>query len=87
MKDEGQNCFGAIKNTMTSLTPVIFNINWNACIRCGACVAVCPQDAGFISPFDTIATDRPCDIACLVCERVCPVSAIGSEKFKVQSVK
>jgi len=65
------------------LIPVIFDINWNACIKCGACVAVCPQEAGFISPFDTIAVDRPCDIACLVCESACPVSAIAHQEAAV----
>jgi formate hydrogenlyase subunit 6/NADH:ubiquinone oxidoreductase subunit I len=54
----------------------LFSINWNACIQCGACVAVCPQPHGFTSPFDTIAIDKPCDIACMFCEAVCPVSAI-----------
>ncbi|MFZ4477162.1 MAG: 4Fe-4S binding protein [Saprospiraceae bacterium] len=56
--------------------PVVFQIGWNACINCGACVAVCPHDAGFISPFDTIAVQKPCDIACMVCEDICPVSTI-----------
>ncbi|MBK9017559.1 MAG: 4Fe-4S binding protein [Saprospiraceae bacterium] len=57
-------------------SPVIFQIGWNACINCGACVAVCPQPAGFTSDFDTIAVNRPCDIACMVCEDICPVSTI-----------
>ena len=56
--------------------PVLFSIGWNACIQCGACVGICPQEAGFVSPFDTIAVDRPCDIACLLCEAICPVSTI-----------
>lgn len=56
--------------------PVIFLINWNSCIRCGACVAVCPHPPGFITPFDTIAVDEPCDIACMRCEAICPVTAI-----------
>lgn len=57
---------------------MLFDVNWNACIQCAACIAVCPQDAGFVSPFDTIAVDTPCDIACMVCERICPVTAITS---------
>lgn len=61
---------------MSKLQPVIFDIGWNACINCGACVAICPQEAGFISPFDTIAVDRPCDIACLLCESICPTDTI-----------
>lgn len=59
--------------------PVIFQIGWNACIKCGACVAVCPQEPGFITDFDTIAVNRPCDIACMVCEAICPVSTISHE--------
>lgn len=67
---------------MNRKEPVVFLIGWNACINCGACVAVCPQDAGFISDFDTIAVNTPCDIACMVCEDICPVSTITHEKPK-----
>lgn len=56
--------------------PVVFRIDWPACIRCGACVAVCPQPAGFTTPFDTIAEGVPCDIACMACEPICPTTAI-----------
>ena len=61
---------------MSKPQSVLFDIGWNACINCGACVAICPQEAGFVSPFDTIAVDRPCDIACLLCEKICPVDTI-----------
>jgi formate hydrogenlyase subunit 6/NADH:ubiquinone oxidoreductase subunit I len=40
-------------------------------------VAVCPQEAGFTTNFDTIAVNTPCDIACMFCEAVCPVSTIS----------
>ena len=56
--------------------PVLFDIDWHTCIRCGACVAVCPQPDDFTTPFDTIAVDVACDIACMLCQRVCPVTAI-----------
>jgi len=62
---------------MSTKEAVVFSIGWNACINCGACVAVCPQEAGFISDFDTIAVHKPCDIACMHCEAVCPVSTIS----------
>lgn len=62
---------------MAKRPPVVFNINWNACIKCGACVAVCPQPAGFTTAFDTIAVDKACDIACMLCDKVCPVTAIS----------
>ena len=55
--------------------PVIFDIGWNACIHCGACVAVCPLE-GFISPFDTIAVNTECPVACMACEKICPVETI-----------
>ena len=66
----------ASTSTGSKSPPVVFHIGWNACIHCGACVAVCPQEAGFVSPFDTIAVDTPCDIACMVCEDICPVNTI-----------
>jgi len=55
---------------------VSFQIGWNACIQCSACIAVCPQGPAFVSPFNTIAVDTPCDIACMNCEDICPVSTI-----------
>ena len=58
---------------------VVFTISWNACINCGVCVAICPQEVSFISDFDTIAVNTPCDIACMICEAICPVSAITHE--------
>ena len=61
---------------MAKQPSVVFNINWNACIKCGACVGVCPQPAGFTTPFDTIAVNTPCDIACMACDKICPVTAI-----------
>ncbi len=68
---------------MTKRPPVIFQIGWNACIHCGACVAICPQKARFISEFDTIAVGKPCEIACMACESVCPVSTIFSQPAKL----
>ncbi len=56
--------------------PVTFDVIWPACIQCGACVAVCLQREPFVSPFDTIAIDTPCEIACLRCVEVCPTSAV-----------
>lgn len=61
---------------MSNKEAVLFTVSWNACIQCGACVAVCPQPPGFTTNFNTIAIDRPCDIACMFCETLCPVSAI-----------
>lgn len=68
---------------MKTKQPVVFSIGWNACIKCGACVAVCPHPAGFITAFDTIAVNEPCDIACMHCEAICPVSTITHHQFVV----
>ncbi|MFQ5577432.1 MAG: 4Fe-4S binding protein [Anaerolineae bacterium] len=67
---------------MPPAPPLIFAIDWNACIQCGACVAVCPQPAGFTSPFNTVPFDRPCRIGCLDCETVCPVSAVSHRQWQ-----
>ncbi len=65
---------------MAKREAVVFDIGWNACINCGACVAVCPQEAGFVSDFDTIAVNKECDIACMICEDICPVTTITHKK-------
>ena len=65
---------------MPKRQPLVFIIDWNACINCGACVAVCPQNAGFTSPFDTIAVDKACGIVCMDCEAICPVTAISNRE-------
>jgi NAD-dependent dihydropyrimidine dehydrogenase PreA subunit len=62
---------------MPQKEPLFFLVDWNACIKCGACIAVCPQEAGFTSPFDTIAVEQPCGIVCMDCEKICPVTAIS----------
>lgn len=71
---------------MPKRKPLVFIVDWNACIKCGACVAVCPQRAGFISPFDTIAVDRPCGIVCMDCEKICPVTAISHRRATGQEI-
>ncbi|RME46172.1 MAG: hypothetical protein D6796_09365 [Caldilineae bacterium] len=58
-------------------SPIVLRVHWPACLHCGACVAVCPQPAGFTSPFETIAVNTACELACLLCEKACPVSAIS----------
>lgn len=56
--------------------PVLFDIDWSGCIRCGACVAVCPHPENFVTDFDTIAVNTPCTVACMLCERICPLTVI-----------
>jgi NAD-dependent dihydropyrimidine dehydrogenase PreA subunit len=59
-----------------AILPVTFGVKWPACIQCGACVAVCLQKEPFVTPFDTIAVETPCRIACMRCVDVCPTSAV-----------
>jgi len=61
---------------------VKFNVIWQACIGCSACVGVCPQPRPFVSAFDTIAVETPCEIACMRCVEVCPTSAITFQKLQ-----
>ena len=70
---------------MPELIPVSFAVDWNACIRCAACIAVCPQPSGFTTSFDTIAVDEPCHIVCMACEDICPVTAINHETLTMVS--
>lgn len=63
-----------------SNSAILLRISWSACIHCGACVAVCPLEEDFTTPFDTIAVDEPCRVACELCELICPVSAISHEQ-------
>ena len=65
---------------------LVFAVDWKVCLQCGACVAVCPQDAGFISAFDTIAVETACGIACLDCERICPVTAISDRAARQDEI-
>ena len=63
-------------------TAVTFSITWNGCIQCGACVAVCLQPLPFISPFDTVAVETPCRIACMRCVEVCPTSVVTYKELR-----
>ena len=53
-------------------------VNWDKCVQCGACVAICPTDALFIKDNKTmeIAFDAEKCIACELCIRPCPPRAI-----------
>jgi ferredoxin len=47
------------------------------CIRCGACVSVCPLDA--IEATDTRVWSNERCTDCKICEKVCPLGAIVFE--------
>ena len=53
-------------------------VNWEKCIQCGACVAICPTGALYIKDRKTMEVGFDSDkcIACELCIRPCPPRAI-----------
>lgn len=53
-------------------------VDWDKCVQCGACVAICPTDALYIKDKKTmeVAFDPEKCIACELCIRPCPPRAI-----------
>jgi ferredoxin len=53
-------------------------VNWDECVQCGACVAICPTDALYVKDKKTmeVAFDTEKCIACELCIRPCPPRAI-----------
>jgi NAD-dependent dihydropyrimidine dehydrogenase PreA subunit len=53
-------------------------VNWDRCVQCGACVAICPTGALFTKDRNSmeVAFDSDKCIACELCIRPCPPRAI-----------
>lgn len=53
-------------------------VNWEECVQCGACVAICPTAALYIKDRATmeVAFDTDKCIACELCIEPCPPRAI-----------
>jgi ferredoxin len=53
-------------------------VDWDKCVQCGACVAICPTAALYIKDKKTmeVAFDPEKCIACELCIRPCPPRAI-----------
>lgn len=53
-------------------------VNWDECVQCGVCVAICPTGALFIKDKKTmeVAFEPDKCIACELCIRPCPPRAI-----------
>jgi ferredoxin len=50
--------------------------NEEACVHCGACIAVCPSDAFTIGPDDRIQFDATRCVGCGLCVPACPPRAM-----------
>jgi len=57
----------------------MWSIDRDKCLRCGACVAVCPKLALELSEHG-IENNIDLCIECGICEKMCPVKAIKVEK-------
>jgi len=56
----------------------MIKIDRNKCIRCGACVGVCPKNA--LRLRDVIVVDNSLCIECGTCAKACPANAITLKK-------
>ncbi len=56
-----------------------WEITKERCLRCGACVSVCPVLALELRESGILNDSGKCTL-CPICERVCPVGAIRVEK-------
>jgi pyruvate formate lyase activating enzyme len=58
---------------------VAWKMNREKCLRCGACVSVCPQLALNLRDECIIHDSARCTL-CAICAKVCPVRSIKVEK-------
>ncbi len=56
-----------------------WEITKERCLRCGACVSVCPVLALELRKSGILNDSGKCTL-CPICEKVCPVGAIRVEK-------
>jgi len=58
---------------------MVWEITKERCLRCGACVSVCPVLALELREPGILNDSGKCTL-CPICEKVCPVGAIRVEK-------
>ena len=56
-----------------------WKIDNEKCLRCGACVSVCPELALELKETGIVHDAKKCTL-CGICEKVCPVRAIEVKK-------
>lgn len=57
----------------------MWSIDKSKCLRCGACVGVCPKTALELTEFGPTCDAKKC-ILCGLCAKICPVGAIKVKK-------
>lgn len=57
----------------------MWNIDRDKCLRCGACVSVCPFLALDLQESGVKNDSKKCTL-CGICQKVCPAGAIKVEK-------
>jgi NAD-dependent dihydropyrimidine dehydrogenase PreA subunit len=57
-----------------------WEISREKCLRCGACVAVCPMLSLELNERQGVIHNRKTCNLCGICQRVCPAGAIGVKK-------
>ena len=58
---------------------MVWKLNKDKCVECGACVSVCPFSALELEKNGLVHYPDKCTL-CGICERACPVTAIKVEK-------
>ncbi len=58
---------------------MVWSIDKEKCLRCGACVSVCPFIALNMNEHGLKNDKEKCTL-CGICQRICPVAAIKVEK-------
>lgn len=53
-------------------------VNQTACLACGGCISVCPQDAIDMIASKAVVRAAQC-IGCGICIKTCPIGAIHEE--------
>lgn len=56
-----------------------WKIENSKCLKCGACVSVCPELALELKETGIVNDPKKCTL-CGICKKVCPVKAIEVEK-------
>ncbi|UCD18532.1 MAG: 4Fe-4S binding protein [Candidatus Zixiibacteriota bacterium] len=57
----------------------MLEIDQDACLDCGGCVPLCPEEALFLS-FNRLECDHNACTMCLICIQFCPVGALGESR-------